>query len=50
MHERIKFIASLEEDDASFAEMYRRFGVGRKTGYQWLERYENREPLGSRCV
>ena len=46
MHERLKFITALDESDESFAELCRRFGVSRKTGYKWLERYESEGPRG----
>ena len=44
--ERVRFIAACAEEDASFAELCRRFGVSRKTGYKWLQRYEQRGPAG----
>jgi putative transposase len=44
--ERIKFIEAVDGDDGSFAELCRRFGVSRKTGYKWLERYNEQGPKG----
>lgn len=38
--ERAKFITLVEEDDDSFVQLCRRFGISRKTGYKWLDRYE----------
>jgi putative transposase len=38
--ERMRFMLALERQDESFAALCRRFGVSRKTGYKWLERYE----------
>jgi putative transposase len=46
MHERMKFIAAVDEEDTSFAELCRTFGISRKTGYKWLDRYEEQGPGG----
>jgi putative transposase len=46
MQERMKFITAVDEQDASFAELCRGFGISRKTGYKWLERYEEEGPRG----
>lgn len=40
MEERFKLVREHEEDEGSFAELCRRYGVSRKTGYKWLERYQ----------
>jgi transposase InsO family protein len=37
---RIQFIADYRRGLFSFAELCRRYGVSRKTGYKWVERYE----------
>ena len=39
MEERFKFIQEYENEEESFAELCRRYGVSRKTGYKWVERY-----------
>ena len=39
MDERMRFVMAVEERDEAFAAVCRRFGVSRKTGYKWLERY-----------
>jgi putative transposase len=39
MDERMRFVMAVEEHDEAFAAVCRRFGVSRKTGYKWLERY-----------
>jgi putative transposase len=39
MEERFKFIQECQSGDESLAELCRRYGVSRKTGYKWLERY-----------
>src|ERR1043165_3005837 len=38
--ERMRFVLALERHEEAFAALCRRFGVSRKTGYKWLERYE----------
>ena len=37
--ERMRFMMAVEAGDEAFAALCRRFGVSRKTGYKWLERY-----------
>lgn len=37
--ERMRFVMTVEDGDEAFAAACRRFGVSRKTGYKWLERY-----------
>lgn len=44
--ERVRFIAACIESDETFAELCRRFGVSRQTGYKWVERYEREGPTG----
>jgi len=38
--ERMRFIVAFDEGDESFAELCRTFDISRKTGYKWLERFE----------
>jgi transposase InsO family protein len=38
--ERFRFIEEFKGEQWSMAELCRRYGVSRKTGYKWLERYE----------
>jgi transposase-like protein len=40
MEERFKFIQEYKTEERSVAELCRRFGISRKKGYKWLERYE----------
>ena len=40
MEERMRFITSVNESDETFTELCARFGISRKTGYKWVERYE----------
>src|SRR5260370_18232340 len=37
--ERMRFVLAAERQEEAFAVVCRRFGVSRKTGYKWLERY-----------
>src|SRR6266700_4818693 len=47
MNERLKFIAACQQDDGdNFAALCRQFGISRKTGYKWLERFERQGPAG----
>jgi transposase InsO family protein len=41
MNERMKFIAAFLEGDESFSELCERFGISRKQGYKWRNRYES---------
>ncbi|HEY3496606.1 MAG TPA: helix-turn-helix domain-containing protein [Polyangiaceae bacterium] len=40
MNERVKFIAAMLEAEESFLELCERFGISRKQGYKWKQRYE----------
>jgi transposase InsO family protein len=50
MEERMRFMLAIEEREEPFAAVCRQFGVSRKTGYKWLDRYrcEGAEGLGDR--
>jgi putative transposase len=37
--ERVRFVLAAETSEEAFAALCREFGVSRKTGYKWLERY-----------
>src|SRR6266545_3603030 len=37
--ERMRFVMVVEAREEAFAAVCRRFGVSRKSGYKWLERY-----------
>jgi transposase InsO family protein len=41
MNERVRFIGSYLEAGEPFSSLCERFGVSRKTGYKWVERYES---------
>jgi transposase InsO family protein len=40
VNERVKFIAAVLEGNENFSELCERFGISRKQGYKWRERYE----------
>jgi transposase InsO family protein len=42
--ERMKFIIALDEGKESMAELCRRFGISRQTGYLWKRRFEEGGP------
>lgn len=44
MDERLRFVAAAREKKEPFAELCRRFGISRKTGYKLLQRYEVEGP------
>ena len=39
MDERMRFVLAMERQEEAMAALCRRFGVSRKSGYKWLERY-----------
>lgn len=45
MDQKLDFIADYRRDYATFSELCARYGVSRKTGYKWVDRYEE---IGSR--
>ena len=46
MDQKIRFIADYRRDYATFSELCARYGVSRKTGYKWVDRYEEIGPRG----
>jgi putative transposase len=40
MDERVRFIGDVLRGEWTFASLCRHYGVSRKTGYKWLDRYE----------
>src|SRR6185369_5623945 len=40
MDERIKFVARYLGDECTMTELCRAFGISRKSGYKWIERYQ----------
>lgn len=44
--ERMRFICAVDEAEVSFARLCEQFGISRKTGYKWVERYEKLGPAG----
>ncbi|WP_039378522.1 DDE-type integrase/transposase/recombinase [Parachlamydia acanthamoebae] len=43
MEQRLQFIIACKRKEYSVAELCRQFGISRKTGYKWLERYESKD-------
>src|SRR5436309_930858 len=41
MEERFRFIEEEKSEEWSFAELCRRYGISRQTGYKWVERYRD---------
>lgn len=41
MSQRLEFIILATRGGLAFRELCRRYGVSRKTGYKWLERYKD---------
>ena len=39
MDERARFVLEVDKAELSVAELCRRYGVSRKTGYKWIRRY-----------
>jgi putative transposase len=46
MDQRMRFVVTVEKGVENFAQICRRFGVSRKTGYKWLARYRAEGPVG----
>jgi transposase InsO family protein len=46
MSERVRFIADLLSGEVSMTELCDEFGISRKTGYKWKERYEDHGVAG----
>src|SRR2546430_17440919 len=46
MDVRLRFVQDIHRPGWSVAEVCRRYQVSRKTGYKWLERYEQVGPAG----
>lgn len=45
--QRTNFIVLANEENCNFSALCRRFGITRRTGYKWLERYQQGESLGN---
>jgi len=46
VEERMCFVVAVEKHEESFAAICRRFGVSRRVGYKWLERFEEEGAAG----
>lgn len=40
VNERVKFVAAMLEAEETFSDLCERFGISRKQGYKWKQRYE----------
>ncbi len=40
VEERMRFVVAVQKHEESFAAICRRFGVSRRVGYKWLDRFE----------
>jgi transposase-like protein len=39
MDERMRFVMAASEEEAVMSELCAEFGIGRQTGYKWLQSY-----------
>jgi transposase InsO family protein len=46
MDHRLQFVADYQRGSFSMSELCERYGVSRKTGYKWLQFYEDEGPVG----
>ena len=46
MHQRTQFIADFLRGIATISELCIRYGISRKTGYKWIDRYLHEGPQG----
>jgi putative transposase len=46
VEERMRFVVTVQKHEESFAAVCRRFGVSRRVGYKWLERFEEEGAAG----
>jgi transposase InsO family protein len=46
LDERVRFVLACKDSGDSMAVLCRRFGISRRTGYKWLDRYERSGPAG----
>jgi transposase-like protein len=46
MKERMRFVADADRDLYSMTELCTRYGISRRTGYKWLDRYDVSGPTG----
>ena len=46
MNERMKFVGDVLKGERTMTELCRTYGIARKTGYKWIERYQVAGPSG----
>ena len=44
MDEKVRFISDYQRELLSLSELCDRYGISRKTGYKWIDRYETEGP------
>jgi transposase-like protein len=53
MRERVRFVSDVSRGEQAVGELCERYGISRKAGYKWLQRFAEEGPLGlvdrSRC-
>ena len=46
MDQKTQFVSEYLRDTISFTELCDRYGISRKTGYKWIDRYQRQGPAG----
>jgi len=46
MDQKTQFVSEYLRDTISFTELCDRYGINRKTGYKWIDRYQAEGPAG----
>ena len=46
VNERVKFIADVLKGEESITQLCLRYAISRKTGYKWMERFQQAGPVG----
>ena len=46
MDQKTQFVSEYLRDTISFTELCDRYGISRKTGYKWIDRYQAEGPAG----
>lgn len=46
MDQKVQFVGDYQRDLFTVCELFDRYGISRKTGYKWIERYETEGSTG----
>ena len=46
MDEKVKFLADVLRAERSFSDLCKMYDISRKTGYKWIERFQEAGPTG----